>query len=96
VRTCRALTAAVNVWTTKKAFEWTLDGFKSAIVGVLADLCLTGGAATMATMIYDAYEKIRGAIDIHAFVSAPRSKQAAVIKHVIESDDVDVALGLLA
>lgn len=95
VRTCARLDAAVAIWTSKKATEWTLDGFKDALVGALInELALPTGLSALATLVWNAYSKISGAIDIGKFLNAPRSQQSAVIKKVVEGDDID-AIGAL-
>lgn len=96
VRTCARLDAAIAVWTTKKATEWTMDGLKDALVHALVnELALPTGVSALATLMWNAYTKIKGAIDIGKFLNAPRAKQSAIIKKVIEGDDIDVAVGAL-
>ena len=53
------------------------------------------GMTALATLVWNAYSKIRGAININKFLNASRSKQSAIIKKCIETDDVDIALGAL-
>lgn len=76
VRTCEYLKAAILVFIGYKGAKMTMDSFKDSCVAVAADLVFTGGMATMATVLYDAYNKCRDALDIGRFIGMSKRDQA--------------------
>jgi hypothetical protein len=76
VRTCKYLKAAIAVFIGYKGATMTLDSFQQACVGVVADLVFTGGMATVATCLFEAYKNCVSVIDITSFLTLTKKNQA--------------------
>jgi hypothetical protein len=76
VRTCKYLQAAIAVFMSYKGAKMTMDSFLEGCVAFAADLVFTGGMATVATGLYEAYTKCCDSIDIGGFLLKSKREQA--------------------
>ena len=76
VRTCKYLQAAIAVFVGYKGTKMTMDSFKDACISFAADLVFTGGMATVATGLYEAYTKCCDSIEIGNFLRMSKRDQA--------------------
>jgi hypothetical protein len=76
VRTCKYLQAAIAVFITYKGAKMQMNSFLEGCVAFAADLVFTGGMATMATALYEAYTQCCDVIDIGSFLTKSKREQA--------------------
>ena len=95
VRTCPQLDKAIVVYCGKTLAQWSQESLTDELVAAGIDICLTGGIATAASMLYDGYQYIQRAGFASKFASASRLQKSEIIKKFIEGDDIDALLGQL-
>jgi len=79
VRTCKYLKAAILVFIGYKGAKMGLDSFTSSCVAVCTDLVFTGGMATIANALYEAYTKCCEVIDVQSFMAKSKREQAKIL-----------------
>ena len=73
------LKAAIVTFISYKGASMTFDSFKEGCLAVCADLVFTGGMATLAMAMYDAYGKVCTVCDIDTLLQKSKREQAKAL-----------------
>lgn len=79
VRTCEYLKAAVKTFIAYKGVTMTQDSFFESCIAYGCDIVLTGGMASVAMAMYQAYDKCTKMLDVSNIVNMSKRDQAKAL-----------------